>query len=203
MSQQFYTDAIARGGVVTDCQTARACVHCRRSFPSINKEPSVGIRAFFASITPQTLGQFLEDPDMVEALLYPEYDSEPPNSMNLDKAWHGLHYLLTGDPVGGEPPLSLAILDGAEIGPELDYGPARYLTADEVKTVAQALAALTPETLAQRYDPGAMEEKNVYPAIWAEEGNEGLEYLLGYYSALQRFYTDAAARGDVVIHCLT
>ncbi|MCS0582187.1 YfbM family protein [Massilia pinisoli] len=152
--------------------------------------------------TPQTLGQFLEDPDMVEALLYPDNDSEPLNSMNLGKAWQGLHYLLTGDPVGGEPPLSLAILDGTEIGPDLDYGPARYLTPDEVKTVAQALAALAPETLAQRYDPDAVEEKNIYPAIWAEEGAEGLEYLLSYYSALQRFYTDAAARGDVVIHWL-
>ena len=57
----------------------------------------MGIRAFFASITPQTLGQFLEDPDKVEALLYPEDGSESPNSMGLDKAWHGLHYLLTGD----------------------------------------------------------------------------------------------------------
>lgn len=163
----------------------------------------MGIRAFFASITRQTLEQFLEDPDKVEAMLYPDDDIEPPNSMDLDKAWHGLHYLLTGDPVDGEPPLSLAILEGAEIGPELDYGPARYLTPDEVKTVAQALAALTPEALAQRYDPHEMEEKNVYPAMWAEEGDEGLEYLLSHYSALQQFYTDAAARGDVVIHALT
>jgi hypothetical protein len=162
----------------------------------------VGIAAFFTSIPPQTLGQLLEDPDEVEALLYPDDDSEPPNSMDLDKAWHGLHYLLTGDPTGGERPLSLAILDGAEVGPELDYGPARYLTADEVKTVAQALAVLTPEALAQRYDPRDMEEKDVYPAIWAEEGDEGLEYLLMFYSTLQQFYTDAAARGDVVIHWL-
>jgi len=161
----------------------------------------VGIAAFFTSIPQQTFEQLLGDPDKVEALLYPDDDSEPPNSMDLDKAWHGLHYLLTGDAEGGEPPLSLAILDGTEIGPELDYGPARYLTADEVRAVAQALAAFTPETLAQRFDPQDMQEKDIYPAIW-DRGDEELEYLQMFFPTLQQFYADAAARGDVVIHWL-
>jgi len=162
----------------------------------------VGIAAFFTSIPQQTLEQLLEDPDKVEELLYPDDYSEPPNSMDLDKAWHGLHYLLTGDAECGEPPLSLAILDGTEIGPELDYGPARYLTADEVAAVAQALAALTPETLAQRFDPQDMQEKDIYPAIWDRDGDEELEYLQMFFPTLQQFYADAAARGEVVIHWL-
>jgi len=81
----------------------------------------VGIAAFFTSIPQQTLQSLLEDPEKLVELLYPDDDSDPPNSTDVDKAWHGLHYLLTGEAEGGEEPLSLAILEGTEIGPELDF----------------------------------------------------------------------------------
>lgn len=160
----------------------------------------MGIAAFFTSIPQQTLQSLLDAPEKVVELLYPDDDEDPPNSMDVDKAWHGLHYLLTGEAEGGEEPLSLAILDGAEIGPELDFGPARYLTVEEVKAVAQALAALMPEALAQRYNPRAMQEKQIYPEIW--EDDNSVDYLLDFFPALQQFYADAAARGDAVIHYL-
>jgi len=160
----------------------------------------VGIAAFFTSIPQQTLQSLLEDPEKVVGLLYPDDDEDPPNSMDVDKAWHGLHYLLTGEAEGGEEPLSLAILEGTEIGPELDFGPARYLTGEEVKAVAHALAALTPEALAQRYNPRDMQEKQIYPEIWQDDDPESVDYLLHFFPDLQQFYADAAARGDAVIH---
>ena len=160
----------------------------------------MGIAAFFTSIPQQTLQTLLEDPEKVVELLYPDDDEDPPNSMDVDKAWHGLHYLLTGEAEGGEEPLALAILEGTEIGPELDFGPARYLTADEVSAVAQALAALTPAELKQRYHPRDMQEKQIYPEIWEDDDAETVDYLLDFFPVLQRFYADAAARGDAVIH---
>jgi len=160
----------------------------------------VGIAAFFTSIPQQTLQSLLEDPEKVVGLLYPDDYEDPPNSMDVDKAWHGLHYLLTGEAEGGEEPLSLAILEGTEIGPELDFGPARYLTGEEVKAVAHALAALTPEALAQRYNPRDMQEKQIYPEIWEDDDPESVDYLLHFFPDLQQFYADAAARGDAVIH---
>lgn len=160
----------------------------------------MGIAAFFTSIPQQTLQSLLEDPEKVVELLYPDDDEDPPNSMDVDKAWHGLHYLLTGEAEGSDEPLALAILEGTEIGPELDFGPARYLTADEVKAVAQALAALTPEALAQRYNPRDMQEKQIYPQIWERDDPNDVEYLLDFFPTLQQFYADAAMRGDAVIH---
>lgn len=160
----------------------------------------MGIAAFFTSIPQQTLQSLLEDPEKLVELLYPDDDSDPPNSTDVDKAWHGLHYLLTGEAEGGEEPLSLAILEGTEIGPEFDFGPARYLTAEEVKAVAQALAALTLEALAQRYNPRDMREKDIYPEIWEDGDPESVGYLLQFFPTLQQFYADAAARGDAVIH---
>jgi len=46
-------------------------------------------------------------------------------AVELDKAWHGIHYLLTG---GAEPNGTLAskvIMGGENIGPDLGYGPAQ------------------------------------------------------------------------------
>jgi hypothetical protein len=54
--------------------------------------------------------------------------------------------------------------------------------------------------LARRYDPRDVDEKTIYPTIWTDDGDEGLDYLLAYYSTLQQFYADAAARGDAVMH---
>jgi hypothetical protein len=122
----------------------------------------------------------------------------------LDKAWHGLHYLLTGKAEGGPEPESLAVFGGLEFGPEVGYGPARYLTAEQVSRVAQTLATLTPETLAARFNPKDMENKDIYPdAIWVRDGQEALDYVLEGHQQLQVFYRDAAARGDAVIQWLS
>lgn len=38
--------------------------------------------------------------------------------VDLDKAWHGLHYLLTGTAWEGEPPLNVLAAGGREVGTE-------------------------------------------------------------------------------------
>lgn len=160
----------------------------------------MGMIAYFAALAPSTLQQLQDHPDEIEAYLYPDGGaSEPPHSMDLDKSWHGLHYLLTGTAFEGTPPLALAILGGAGIGDEADYGPVRFLTPGEVASVAAALSGITAEELTRRYDPEAMEEQAIYPQIWASEGAEALDYLLDYFGSLQAAYAEAAARGDAVL----
>ncbi len=88
----------------------------------------MGMVACFTSLSSEALGQLQKAPDLIEEYLYPDDgDSEPPNYIDLDKAWHGVHYLLTGQADGGELPHSLAVTGGEEFGPEVGYGPARFL----------------------------------------------------------------------------
>ncbi len=134
--------------------------------------------------------------------LYPEDDAdEPEYALDVDKAWHGIHFLLTGDPWEGSPPLMNAVLGGETLGDEdLGYGPARFLTPEEVTELAEALEGWSREKLAARYDPAAMEAAEIYPTgIWEDEGPEALDYVLSYYDELLEFYRQAAARGDAVI----
>jgi Domain of unknown function (DUF1877) len=78
------------------------------------------------------------------------------NGLNLEKSWHVLHYLLTGETEEAQPPLGNAILGGKEIGDDLGYGPARFLTPQQVQEVASALASMKKEDLASRFDLDAM-----------------------------------------------
>jgi hypothetical protein len=118
-------------------------------------------------------------------------------------AWHGIHFLLTGEAWGGNGPLAEAVLGGMEIGEDMGYGPALYLTPEQVKLVPRSLATVSIEQLGTRYSPDAFESAQIYPTgTWAAEGQEALEYLLHYLRPLVDFYKSGGERGDAVMHAV-
>jgi Domain of unknown function (DUF1877) len=48
-------------------------------------------------------------------------------AVDLDKAWHGIHYLLTGTTLSNRTLASKVIMGGEDIGPDFGYGPAQLL----------------------------------------------------------------------------
>jgi hypothetical protein len=56
----------------------------------------------------------------------PPAPGTPGHSVSLDKAWHGLHYLLCGKLEPAPGPLGQAVFGGSEIGENRGYGPERY-----------------------------------------------------------------------------
>ncbi len=119
--------------------------------------------------------------------------------VDLDKAWHGIHYLLTGSVDSNKTLASKAIMGGEDIGPDRGYGPAQLLKPAEVKAIAKLLAETTPEMLRARYKPKEMTRLGVYPDIWERDGDEALGYALDAYKRLVAFYKLAASRGQAVI----
>ncbi|HEY6400911.1 MAG TPA: YfbM family protein [Blastocatellia bacterium] len=121
----------------------------------------------------------------------------------LDKAWHGIHFLLTGSAWGGEEPLCY-LLEGGEM---LDYenypdGPPRVLRPDQIANWANALSTISAEDLRKRFDPKAMMKAEIYPSIWDRDPEEDdtLGYLLGYYEPLRSFLEQAKKenRGAII-----
>ena len=155
----------------------------------------------FLQLSPDELAPLVADPSRTEALIYPD-DEEHENSIDVDKAWHGIHYLLTGDSWGGEPPLANAVLGGTEIGDDFGYGPARYLTADEVHAVAVALKDITPDAFRVRYVPAELTKNEIYPEIWSDPDDDAVGYLTTWYETLRDYYIDAAARGHAMLKYL-
>lgn len=151
----------------------------------------------FLQITPQQLQELIAAPESVEDLIYPDDED---SSIDIDKAWHGIHFMLTGEQFDGTPPLSDVIFSANTIGDDVGYGPARYLTAAEVAAVADALRKLTPEEFGKRFDAGALKANEIYPRIWS--GQEDLEYLVSSYAHLRNYYFDAASKGNAMLQYL-
>ncbi|MER7607175.1 YfbM family protein [Nocardioides sp. NPDC127503] len=128
-------------------------------------------------------------------------EENDPRLVDLDKAWHGIHWLLTGSVGEGERPLADAIFGGEEFGEDNGYGRPRHLCADCTAKVHAALSALDDAELMSRYDGAAMNAAELYPVgIWEKDGHE---YTLDHLAGLRAFYAYAAARGLSVIQQIT
>jgi hypothetical protein len=117
--------------------------------------------------------------------------------LDIDKSWHAIQFLLTGEPWQGDPPFQNAVMGGTELGDEdVGYGPARCLTPAEVQSVSAALASLSGEQLWSRFDAKKFAEAEIYPQGWSSEGKG---YVVAYYDALRAFFAEAARAGDAII----
>jgi hypothetical protein len=155
----------------------------------------------FLQLSSDELAALMADPSLVESFIYPE-DEEHEKNIDIDKAWHGIHFLLAGDAWGGELPLANVVLGGTEIGDDVGYGPAKYLTADQVKIAADALMEITAEVLRSRFVASALSENEIYPEIWQDSDDDALEYLSTWFETLRDYYLDAAAKGNAMLKYL-
>lgn len=141
----------------------------------------------------------LDDQERANQLLESDGDGR---SVDLDKSWHGLHWLLTGDVGPTADPLGDAIMGGEPIGEDLGMGPGRLVVAQRVAEVAAALDMVTAESLRARLDSEAMNEAGVYPdGIW-DEADIFDDYLWSNFEDLRVFYRAAAAAGHAVIQTI-
>jgi Domain of unknown function (DUF1877) len=123
-------------------------------------------------------------------------------SEDLDKAWHGIHYLLTGTAYEGDGPISYLLTGGEAVGDiDVGYGPARALTPAQVDDFHQALVNLTAEDLRARFNPAEMKALEIYPDIWDRDPAEDdtLEYCLEYFKTLRNFVDMAASKQQALL----
>jgi len=144
------------------------------------------------------LDQVLKDEDYFWALQNEWRDTD--HCIDIDKAWHGIHFLFTNSEWGGPAPERWIIFGDTSI-PDFDsgYGPARYLTPSQVLKVSDLLKSISIEELKKRYDPSKFDSANIYPHIWTRDKEEGLEYLLHFYSQLKILYHKAGEAGEYVL----
>lgn len=152
----------------------------------------------YVRLTAQQLREIVDDPDRATALVYPEDGScpEPPEALDLDKAWHLIHFLLVGETWGGQGPLASAVLGGEALeGTDAGYGPFRYLLPEQVQETAQALARIAPGALWSNFDAQKVADAEVYPSGW--EGSDADEqYIRHHFEQLKHFYSQAAETGS-------
>jgi hypothetical protein len=138
----------------------------------------------------------------------PEYIPSTGEGLNceLDKAWHGIHFLLTGSAWEGEQPLNFLLTAGEAIeGSETGYGPDRVFTSEDVKQIDNALQSISKKEFESRFDPQKMMEEDIYPNIWdrPKEEDDTLSYISEYFVEMKQYIHTIAAKnmGIVVELC--
>jgi hypothetical protein len=159
----------------------------------------------FVRIPAELLSKLKADPDSVETVLAESGESSqiPDDArLDVDKSWHIIHFLLTGDAWGGPVPLANAVCGGTELGDvDVGYGPAKFLEPSEVGDVAVAISGITSGELWSRFDTVAVKAADIYPSdSWS---STDFSYVKEHYEHLRSFYSVAAQRGEAVMFYLS
>ena len=154
--------------------------------------------ATFKQLTAAQLERLVATPSLANEALDWEESEEDPSFLDIDKAWHGLHFLISGGARAAEAPPVDPIFGGKELTP----GGARWLSADEVKQASAGLAKLSTRSLWARYDKTIMTNAQIYPEFW-EEKKDALEYLIFHFEKLVEYYRDATRRGNAMLIVVT
>jgi hypothetical protein len=123
-------------------------------------------------VSDEQLNELFADPDQLEAFLY-ESDEPSPDEEDVDKAWHGIHFLLPGSAWGGQPPLNFLVSGGRGIGDvDVGYGPAGGFMSAEVAGISQALGRISSDDLRARFDGKRLMDAEISPEIWDRDPAE-------------------------------
>jgi hypothetical protein len=166
-----------------------------------------GILGWLLRLTPVRI--YENDPDAVPPAGADNGPIRP--SIDLDKAWEPLHFLLTGsDASGGDEPACYLAHGGEELADDMDddsYSSIRALTPQQVASFERYLESLTVDELRGRFDMRRMIELRIYSRSRRSKGSDGdeatLEHLVEAFEELRMFVRGTVASGAGAIAYLT
>ncbi|WP_282081415.1 YfbM family protein [Aquimarina algiphila] len=162
----------------------------------------MGMIGNIVRVSQNELNTFLENSELFENKIYSEENYDAEWNLDLDKSWEGIQYLLTGKGMAEleEPNIltraffSFQILDEEQ---DLGYGPAQYLTSEQVTETNSELQKLDIDKLKNKVSGTDMIEKGIYPEIWTE--SEALEFLFDNFKDFLDFYKKASENNEAIL----
>jgi len=169
--------------------------------PIVVEDRLPGIIGFLLRFTPIKVQRAETAPPSDNPLWPP---AAPGEQIYLDKAWHGLHFLLTGADDGGPEPACYLLTGGEHLSDDDDVQ-ARLLRPEQVRALAEYLATIDGDELTRRFDPERMMQLEIYPEIWTrpEETDAPRKFLFDAFSDLREFVDGVARDGDAIVVCIS
>jgi len=147
----------------------------------------MGMYCDVSAVSPEDLGTLSAASSIGDLL---GSDTTLADGVSLEKAWHGLHFLLTGEPWGGQGPLAFLLAGGEHLDGDEDSP--RWFTSKETSRIHQALSDVSDDALWCRFDATKMERSDIYPGVWDEDEEDLKEEYLEYFHELKRLVAAAA-----------
>lgn len=151
-------------------------------------------------VTKSELEDYLKDSSLLENKIYDD-ETENENLVDIDKSWDGIIFLLTGQSFAtAENNLVRILFSGQLIDEEQDlgYGPAHYLTPEQVAELNNEISTITIADLKQKFNPKKMNELEVYPTIW-DEGDDAFDYVVDGFLTIQNVFANATKNEEAII----
>ncbi len=154
-------------------------------------------------VTNGDLLSFLETPELLEHHIDERYLSISEWRLALDDYWDGIQYILTGrnyNQVQDDPgPIERALLSlqFVDIYQNFGYGPAHFLSPDQVVESSNHLERISVQELQLKISGIELNMQGVYPGNWEDEGR--IEELLRLFKRMKKFFQFAAFNQDALI----
>lgn len=175
-------------------------------------------RGLFLSLSKSQVESFLlckNDEEIISYLQNLEESWDEPHLQEVDKAWDAMHRCLSDGTLqrfGGEYPLNAVVLGGKSLYHASDYI-VSFVTEQQTKEIAEAMAGVTREVLQLRYDglkEAAKKWKGIRGIVFSftrskEAPYEGpisdddFEYTWAYFVEVRNFYLKAASENRAVV----
>ncbi|WP_454967080.1 YfbM family protein [Capnocytophaga leadbetteri] len=156
--------------------------------------------------------KYLKEPKAFEEEIYTLFEVEETSErlFDIDKAWSGIMYLLTGSTfVCGyeedeDDDVSRLFFSGQLFDEQSDFygfGPAHYITPAQVAALSKRLSAMSEADLRENYNPEEMAaNEELYPSL--EWNEDDFSYLKYHFEKLQQFFATAAQNGEAIVSFL-
>ena len=121
------------------------------------------------------------------------FDITPPTednmSLDIDKSWQAIHFLLCGDLDDGEPPLGYVVplIDAQFFDSDFDFG-SFYLFHSQIKKAFAKIKEIDKESFRRLYDFPLLLEESIYPLTPEESEEEFFQYLYQNFESIKGLF---------------
>lgn len=154
-----------------------------------------------------------------EKALVDHIQSSAANWFDIDKAWHGIHFLLNPAYPNVSWPNSFLFQGGTALN-NRDWSESygvnvpdfRVFTPDQVKEINTMLNGVSGRTLLRRYNPDLLKSHSIYPEAWESKSNRvawffarylrlsiNANYLMSHFQKLHGFLQSTALPGNGLV----
>lgn len=156
-------------------------------------------------VSQEELTSYVQDSNLFEERIYKDYDENDIDEalVDIDKSWEAIAFLFGNNADDYlDHPLATAIFGSHTLDENQDigYGPARFVTTEQVKEIHNLLTQLSNEELRKRFSPQKLNEEEIYPSFWSEADKEEIwEHLSANINTIREVYSTAAKNNEAVI----